>query len=137
MFSRAPLLALLLLIVPACDTGNAQPVPSTPAAADQAASVARVVFIGQAESCDCTRKRIDDGIAALTAAIGGRDIPVERIQADKPEHREQVEMLREMRAFMVAPGIFFFDASDELVGMTQGETTAEELALILGEAPTP
>ena len=129
----ALLLASLMFLVPACDAGGAEPAaPATPAAVAEAAPVARVIFIGQAESCDCTRKRIDDGIAALTAAIGEREIPVERIQADKPEHREQVELLRNMRPFMVAPGIFFFDADDNLVGMTQGETTAEELQLILG-----
>jgi hypothetical protein len=127
-------LALLLLLAPACDAGGAEPAaPVAPTAeAPATAQVARVVFIGQAESCDCTRKRIDDGIAALTAAIGERDIPVERIQADVAAHREQVEMLRELRPFMVAPGIFLFDADDNLVGMTQGETTADELQLILG-----
>jgi hypothetical protein len=131
--STPSLLLALLLLAPACDAGGAEPVAPTPAAVAPAAAVARVVFIGQKESCDCTRKRIDDGIAALTTAIGGRQIPVERIQADVPEHREQVEMLRSMRPFMVAPGIFFFDADDELLHMTQGETTAEELALILGD----
>ena len=133
MFSTARILTLLLLIAPACDAGGTEPVTSTiPAVVAPAAAVARVVFIGQKESCDCTRERIDKGIAALTTAIGERTIPVDHIHADVPEHREQVEMLRTLRPFMVAPGIFFFDAADELVGMTQGETTAEELLLILG-----
>jgi hypothetical protein len=106
--------------------------PAAPSPPSRRHPVARVVFVGQAESCDCTRKRIDDGTAALAAAIGERDIPVERLEADNPEHREQVELLRELRPLMVAPGIYFFDADDELLEMTQGETTAEELALILG-----
>ena len=133
MSPSAPLLALLLLLAPACDAGSTEPAGPEPGPAAQAAPVARIVFIGQAEACDCTRKRIDDGTAALTAAMGGRDIPVELLEADNPEHKDEVELLRELRPFMVAPGIFFFDASDELVGMTQGETTAEELQLILGD----
>jgi len=133
MFSFARLIPLLLLLAPACDAGGTEPAtPAIPTVVAPATAVARVVFIGQKESCDCTRERIDKGIAALTTAIGDRAIPVDRIQADLPEHREQVEMLRTLRPFMVAPGIFFFDAADELVGMTQGETTAEELQLILG-----
>ncbi len=128
------LIALLLILAPACDAGGTEPAAPAPTAAiAPAAAVARVVFIGQKEACDCTRKRIDDGLAALTAALGDREIPVEHLQADNSEHREAVQALKDLRPFMVAPGIFFFDAADELVGMTQGETTADELKLILGD----
>jgi hypothetical protein len=132
MIRTAMLMIALLALAPACDPGHAEP-PTTPTAtAPQAAPVARVVFVGQAEACDCTRARLDQGSTALAEALGDRDIPVERLEADNPEHREAVERLRALSPLMVAPGIYFLDAQGQLVGMTQGETSAEQLREILG-----
>jgi hypothetical protein len=125
-------LAAMLALLPACDADEAATPPPPPEAEIAVGPVARAVVVGQREACDCTRARIDQGTAALTQAIGDRAIPVEQLEADNPEHREQVELLRALRPLMVAPGIYLFDANDELVGMTQGETSAEELAELMG-----
>jgi hypothetical protein len=125
------LLAALLVLAPACGDGNAEPSPAVPPAAEPAAAtVARIVFIGQAESCDCTRKRIDDSWAVLTAALEGRDLPVERLQVDVD--KDDAQAWRDRQAFVVAPAVFFVDANEQIVTMLQGELASEEIEAVLG-----
>lgn len=100
--------------------------------ATQAATsrVAKVVFVGQKQACDCTRKRIDGSWAALQAAAGARKhIPIERIYMDTDEAK--VEPYEEMRAIMVLPAIYLLDGSGKLLDMVQGEVTADNFDRIL------
>lgn len=127
------LLAALLVLAPACGEGNAEPQPAAPPATEPATdTVARIVFIGQAESCDCTRKRIDDSWAVLSKVLESRSIPVERLQVDVD--KDDAQAWRDRRAFMVAPAVFFVDANEEIVQMLQGELSREEVEGVLGGA---
>jgi len=127
-----------LLFMLACGAGAEAP-PTQPAEAEAAEAsagpVARIVFIGQKESCECTRKRIDHSWAALTQALAGRELPVERLYADLKEDRDETDMYRAMEPMMVAPGIYFLDAENRLVQAFQGEVSAQEFCAALPEIP--
>lgn len=136
--------ALLLLIgcggpgeLAAQEPPEAPAADEAPAAQAPAGPVTRIVFIGQEQACDCTTKRIADVNTALTAALKGREIAIERLYTDHDSDLEAVEMHREMRSFMVAPALFFFDARDRLVDMTQGEVGEEKLRAILAREGSP
>ena len=92
---------------------------------ESATRVARIVFIGKQNACDCARVRVDDSFAALQTALGGReDIPVERLRVDVDQPR--VAPYREMRAIMVLPAVYLLDGAGELIEMLQGEVTMEQ-----------
>jgi hypothetical protein len=95
------------------------------------ATVTKVVFVGKQDACDCTRKRVDDSLAALQTALGDRqDIAVERLQEDIDQAR--VTRYQQMGAIMVLPGIYLLDGSGAPVEMLQGEVTVEQLRRALG-----
>ena len=128
------ILSILFLLIAGCGAPaevTAQQAP-TPVVEAPAGPVTRIVFIGQQEACDCTIRRIADVTAALSAAMGTRQMEIENLYVDREQDRDAVEMHREMRAFMVAPALFFFDADGRLADMTQGEVNAEALGKILG-----
>ena len=131
MSRHLALVTLLLLAGCGGPTDVAAQEPPTAAAETPAGPATRIVFIGQEEACACTTKRIAEVTTALTAALGGRELAIEQLYIDHASDREAVEMHRELRAFMVAPALFFFDAKDQLVGMTQGEVSEVELETIL------
>ena len=138
LFQRFPLqcaaLALLSLSVgckqdvPAPEqpgTASTKSVSRSVSGGESATRVARIVFIGKQDACDCTRARIDGSFAALQSALGGREeIPVERLRVDVDEQR--VATYREMRSIMVLPAIYLLGGSGELTEMLQGEITAEQ-----------
>ncbi|HEY3359248.1 MAG TPA: cytochrome c biogenesis protein CcdA [Polyangia bacterium] len=95
--------------------------------------VARIVFVGKQNACDCTRKAIDAGVQALAAALGpGNRIPVERLQLDTQE--DKVAPYRTRRAFVALPAVYLIDETDSLVEMFQGEVTKEQLEPLLARA---
>ncbi|MCP4676069.1 MAG: cytochrome c biogenesis protein CcdA [Deltaproteobacteria bacterium] len=96
----------------------------------QKSRVSKIVFIGQKQACECTRNRIDETWKALESALeGGPALPVERLHLDVDE--EKTEKYHEMRALMVAPGIYFFNESGKLFEMLQGEVRVDEFAEVL------
>ena len=115
-------------------SGPAAPAPAKiPAAAPAAAArVAKIVFVDQEESCECTKKRIAASWAALTAALGDPPrLPVERIHLDTEEAK--AEALEAMKPLIVPPGIYFLDEKEALVAMLEGEVTTAQIAAALGE----
>jgi len=125
------IICLLLLVGCGGPAEVAAQEPTTPAAKAPAGPVSRIVFIGQEQACDCTTTRIADVTTALTAALGDRKLDITTLYADHDSDREAVEMHREMRAFVVAPALFFFDAEGRLLEMTQGEVSQVDLEEIL------
>ncbi len=92
--------------------------------------VTKIVFVGQKEACDCTRKRVDDSDAALQAALKGLDsIGVERLNLDVD--KDKLAPYRAMRAIMVAPAVYLLDDKGALVDMLQGEITTEQFQAAL------
>ena len=95
-----------------------------------ATPVAKIVFVGKDEACDCTRKAIDASWAALEQALGTpAKLPVERIAVDTDEAK--VEPYREQKAIMALPAIYFVDAANAVVAQLQGEVTADQIRAVL------
>ena len=88
--------------------------------------VAKIVFIGKKNACDCTRRRVDDSFAVLKTALGGRsDIAVQRLQVDVDP--AGVEQYKKMRPVMVLPAIYLLGGSGTLVDVLQGEVAVEQV----------
>ena len=127
------LAALLLLIVLGID-GHAHDdlAPDTAPLHPPAAPVARIVFVDQAECCECTRRSIDGTWAALQQALakeGAR--PVERISIDRQP--SDVRPYLRLRTLVALPALYFLAADGSLVGSLQGPQTTERLAILLGK----
>jgi len=132
---------LVSVTLSACERAESAPAPlkarvcepgvsnatCTPAAT---AAVARVVFVGKENACQCTRKAIDASWKALEAALGPHNrIAVEQVKVDTESDR--VAPYRAQRAFMALPAMYFFDAAGGLVEMLQGEVTEEQVRAVL------
>jgi len=132
-YRRAFALCAVLILDASCN----QDVPVPGGATDKGSAaqvvktkVAKIVFVGKQDACDCTRGRVDDSFAALETALAGRgNIPVERIRVDIDE--DKVAPYAQKRAIMVLPAIYLLDESGELVQVLQGEVTAAQLDALL------
>jgi hypothetical protein len=95
--------------------------------------VDHIVFVGLKESCDCTRNRIDESWRVLQHSLATvPDIGVQRIQRDV--HREDALQLHRLKPLMVAPGLYFLDAEDQLIELLQGEISEQQLSALLQSA---
>jgi hypothetical protein len=109
------------------ETAPAKIAVATPTAANQ---VAKIVFIDQEESCECTEKRIAASWAALTEVLGAPPrLPVERIHLDIEDAK--ADIYDAMKPLVVPPGIYFLDEKEALVEMLQGEVKAEQIQKVL------
>ncbi len=110
---------------------SAAPAPADPAAAAApAAKVARIVFVGKEDACDCTRRAIDNGWAALEKALGkATKIPVEKLTSDREE--SLVEPYRAKKPFMALPAIYFLDGAGGVYELLQGEVTEAQVSAVL------
>lgn len=98
--------------------------------ASSGAGVARIVFVGQKDACQCTRDRIDASWVVLESVLGREPaVPVERIQEDVDAAR--AEEYAKLKAVIVVPGIYFLDEKGGLVELLQGEVTAEQVTAVL------
>ncbi len=124
-------------LVAGCNSpGQAAPAPegsATAASSAQAAGVvARIVFVGQHEACDCTKNRIATTWKALETALADRkDLPVERLELDVDAAK--VDPYEQLQALMTAPGLYLLDSQGKLVKMLQGELTVAQISKALGE----
>lgn len=121
----------------ACERSQATAVEGTTGVTAAAAEarpgpVAKVVFVGKERACDCTRKTVDAGWAALETVLGNpAKLPVEKLQIDTDASR--VAPYRALRPLLMAlPGIYLLDAKGQLVELLQGEVSAEQIAAALG-----
>ena len=100
------------------------------AAGTTATRVARIVFVGKEHACDCTRKTVDDGWAALQSVLGTpAKPPVERLQVDT--EADKVAPYRQQKPIMALPAIYFLDAKGVVMELLQGEVTTEQVAGVL------
>lgn len=105
-------------------------------AAATATKVTKIVFVGKEHACNCTRKAIDAGWAALQKALGTpAKLPVERLQIDT--EGEKVVPYRSQRPVMALPGIYFLDGKGTVLGLLQGEVTAEQISVAINTGKTP
>lgn len=104
--------------------------PAAPAAPLAASKVAKVVFVGKQEACDCTRKAIDASRAALTAALGAKGpVLVEELLSDA--EAEKVAPYRALKPFLSLPALYFVDSNDGIVTLLQGELTEAQIKAAL------
>lgn len=95
-----------------------------------ATKVARVVFVGKENACDCTRKTVEAGWAALQQALGTpAKAPVERLQIDTQV--EEVAPYRKQKPMMALPAIYFVDDRNTVLELLQGEVTEAQIASAL------
>lgn len=94
-------------------------------------TIARVVFVGKQNACDCTRRRVEASWAALQQALGTpAKLPVERLQIDVDGAK--VAPYTKQNAVMALPAIYFVDGEARVVKLLQGEVTDTQIAAALG-----
>ena len=131
----AGLAVSLSLLASACKqevaaSQQAATAPETVKAAAAESKIAVIVFVGQQDACECTRKRIEDSWAALQKALGEpAKLPVERLQVDTDE--AQVEPYKQQKAMMVLPAIYFVNDKATVIEMLQGEVTDAQITAVL------
>ena len=127
-----------------CERSRAAPgVAGTTSAVQAAAAkpttpkVTRIIFVGKEHACDCTRKTVDAGWAALQQALGTpAKVPVERLQIDT--QGDKVAPYRQQKPMMALPAIYFVDGKDKVLELLQGEVTAEQIVAGLdAKQPAP
>ena len=95
-----------------------------------AAKVTKIVFVGKERPCDCTRKALDAGWAALQKALGTPSkVPVEKLQVDTDGSK--VDPYRNQKPIMALPAIYFLDGKGTVVELLQGEVTTDQIAGVL------
>lgn len=93
--------------------------------------VAKVVFVGKKDACDCTRRAIAAGWAALGEALGEpAEPPVERLQIDSDG--AAVAPYRQQKAMLALPAIYFVDQQGQVLELLQGEVSADQVNAALG-----
>jgi hypothetical protein len=130
----ALLLSLAMIVaVAACERtkpDSAQVAASTPGATPAATKITKIVFVGKEHACDCTRKSVDAGWAALQKALGTpAKLPVEQLQIDT--EGDKVAPYRSQQAIMALPAIYFVDGKSAVVELLQGEVTEAQIAAVL------
>lgn len=122
-----------------CSAPGAEPGAATPPAASveqprtapspQQREVAKVVFIGKENCCECTQKAIDNTRAALDAVLAGKPLPVERFNFDTQP--ENVGAFLSLRRMVAVPALYLFDKDGGLIDVLQGESDEAKLRTYL------
>jgi hypothetical protein len=115
---------------PSSATAVSAAVAAPAAQAPAKAQPGRIVFVGKEHACDCTRKSVEAGWAALQKALGTpAKLPVERLQVDT--QGDKVEPYRRQKPMMALPAIYFVDGKDTVLELLQGEVSEAEIAAAL------
>lgn len=117
---------------PACRRSE----PSKPAVEapppSRAAKLSKIVFVGKEHACDCTRKAVDAGWAALEKAVGTpAKVPIEKLYADTEAAR--VEPYRSQKAILALPAIYFVDGQGAVLDLLQGEVSESQVQPVLSK----
>lgn len=96
----------------------------------ESAKVAKVVFVGQKDCCQCTGDRILASWTSLEEVLAKHaDVAVDRFDIDVDEAR--ATEMEKLGKVMVIPGLYFLSADGKLVKLIQGEVTAAQVAEVL------
>lgn len=126
-----------MLVATACNPSKAAPEAASAAKAVPTASaksvaskVTKIIFVGKEHACDCTRKSVDAGWAALQKSLGTpAKLPVERFQVDT--EGDKVAPYKALRPIMALPAIYFLDAKGGLVELLQGEVDETQITNVM------
>ncbi len=95
-----------------------------------ATTVDKIVFVGKAKACDCTKETIATSWSALKEALAkGEDLPITKLQVDKDS--EKVAVYRDQDALMAIPGIYLVSGESKVLELLQGEVTASQIGTAL------
>ena len=109
---------------------TSMPVSSQAANKLPANKLVRVVFVGKQKPCDCTRKRLDAGWAALQEALGApTKVALQRLHSDTEEAK--VAPYRAQRPMVTLPAIYFVDSKATVLELLQGDITAAQIKGVL------
>jgi hypothetical protein len=133
------LLAVLALSVAAVGCERSQAAPNPASATGSAAQAAtaqpkatKIVFVGKQNACECTRKSIDAGWAALQKALGTpAKLPVQQLHIDT--EGEKVAPYRKQKPMMALPAIYFLDGKDAVLELLQGEVSDAQISAVLAK----
>jgi hypothetical protein len=96
----------------------------------------RIIFVGKEHACDCTKKSVEAGWAALQKALGTpANLPVERLQMDT--QGDKVAPYRQQKTMVALPALYFVDGKNSVLGLLQGEVTAEQISEAITTGKTP
>jgi uncharacterized lipoprotein NlpE involved in copper resistance len=109
---------------------TANPTGATAQAATAQPKATKIVFVGKQNACDCTRKSIDAGWAALQKALGTpAKLPVQELKIDTES--DKVAPYRKQKPMMALPAIYFVDGKEAVMELLQGEVTEAQIAEVL------
>jgi hypothetical protein len=92
--------------------------------------VVKIVFVGQADACECTLQRIHNGWGALKRALGTPPaVPVVRLQIDADAAK--VDSYIRQRPILVIPAVYFLDENGVIVELLQGEITESQITPLI------
>ena len=112
-----------------CGTATAAATDSS-LSAPTAPVVARIVFVGKQQACECTRARITASRKVLDTVLSSHgELPVQTLLVDT--EADLVTPFRHQQAFVVLPAIYFLDESGKVVQMLQGEVAEAQVVQIL------
>jgi hypothetical protein len=115
---------------PTSVTAISAAVAAPAAQAPAKARPSRIVFVGKEHACDCTKKSVEAGWAALQKALGTpAKLPVERLQVDT--QGDKVTPYRQQKPMMALPAIYFVDGKGTVLELLQGEVGEAEIASVL------
>lgn len=138
---RILILSILLVSSAAfgCSASGAEPGGTTPtvvsvaqpqtAPSPQKRDVAKIVFVGKENCCECTQKAIDNTRAALDAVLAGKPLPVERFNFDTQP--DKVGAFLSLRRMVAVPALYLFDKDGGLIDVLQGESDEAKLRTYL------
>jgi hypothetical protein len=107
------------------------PAQATPVATRSSASkLSKIVFVGKERACECTRKAVDAGWAALhKVLVDPGQVLIERIHVDSESAR--VEPYRAQKPIMALPAIYFVDGRGAVLEMLQGEVGEAQIQAVV------
>lgn len=133
-------LSVLGLVQSACDNSRAVAasvpqavtVSSAPKSPPTAAVIAKLVFITKEHVCDCTRRKVETALSAVSQVLGEPSrIPIEILKADT--QGSQVETYRAQHPMVALPAIYFVNENGNVITVLQGEITVEQIRQALGQ----
>ncbi|MBW2526312.1 MAG: hypothetical protein JRI23_19175 [Deltaproteobacteria bacterium] len=118
----------------ATSTASSRSAAAAPQEPGRAAEVVEVVFIGQRNACECTRNRIDTSWAALEQVLAKHPgIKIKKVEQDVDQ--DEADRYDQLKALMVAPGVYLMDGNGKLIQMLQGELTVTQLEQAIAGSP--
>jgi hypothetical protein len=119
-------MAILVVILAAgCKQPDTTEAPVSAGPVTTSTAIERLVLVGMADPCDCTRKKIEKAQKAIKAASGAETIHVERLNLETDD--EKIDVYKDKKPFMVVPALYFVNDAGDVLSVLQGDITKEQI----------